>query len=98
MTEYITKEATIQTFVYGDADVFENYGDDYYFGFSRESIKSAISAIPPVDVAPVVHGRWIHYNDGVFICSKCGNAESNDSYYCRYCGAKMDEGDNDAAD
>lgn len=36
------------------------------------------------------HGRWIHHDDGVFTCSKCGNAESNDSYYCRLCGVKMD--------
>lgn len=25
-----------------------------------------------------------------YACSECGNAESNDSYYCRLCGAKMD--------
>ena len=28
---------------------------------------------------------------------KCGNAESSDSYYCRYCGAKMDGGSTDDA-
>lgn len=43
-------------------------------------------------VAPVVHGRWIEHEDGVFTCSECGNAESNESYFCRYCGAKMDGG------
>ena len=42
------------------------------------------------DWVPVVHGRWIHHDDGVVTCSECGNAESSDSYYCRYCGAKMD--------
>lgn len=42
------------------------------------------------DAAPVVHGRWIYHDDGVITCSECGNAESSDSYYCRYCGAKMD--------
>ena len=26
----------------------------------------------------------------VVTCSECGNAESSESYYCRYCGAKMD--------
>lgn len=45
---------------------------------------------PAADVAPVVHGRWIYHDDGVITCSECGNAESSDSYYCRYCGAKMD--------
>lgn len=39
---------------------------------------------------PVVHGRWIYHDDGVITCRECGNAESSDSYYCRYCGAKMD--------
>lgn len=54
--------------------------------------------MPAADVAPVVHGRWVRHDDGVVTCSECGNAESSDSYYCRYCGAKMDGGDNDAAD
>lgn len=44
------------------------------------------------------HGRWIYHDDGVITCSECGNAESSDSYYCRYCGAKMDEGDNYTTD
>ena len=51
--------------------------------------------VPAADVAPVVHGRWVHHDDGVVTCSECGNAESSDSYYCRYCGAKMDGGDPD---
>lgn len=38
----------------------------------------------------VGHGRWIYHDDGVITCSECGNVESSDSYYCRYCGAKMD--------
>lgn len=49
--------------------------------------------IPTADVASVVHARWIYHDDGVITCSECGNAESNDSYYCRYCGAKMDGGE-----
>ena len=48
--------------------------------------------LPAADVAPVRHGRWIEHDDGVFTCSECGNAESNESYFCRYCGAKMDRG------
>lgn len=49
-----------------------------------------LAKVPAADVAEVRHGRWIHHEDGVFTCSECGNAESNDSYYCRLCGAKMD--------
>ena len=51
-----------------------------------------IGNIKPVDVAPVRHGRWIKHDDGVFTCSECENAESNESHFCRYCGAKMMEG------
>lgn len=46
--------------------------------------------VESIDVAPVRHGRWIKHEDGVFTCNECGNAESNESYFCRYCGAKMD--------
>ena len=48
-----------------------------------------IEIIPASDVAPVRHGRWIKHDDGVFTCSECVNSESNESYFCRYCGAKM---------
>lgn len=76
MTEYITKEAAIQAFEWGDADVFEDYGDGYNSGFSRESIKSAIDAIPAADVAQVVHGRWIKkwdlYDKGFISAERCG--------------------------
>ena len=58
------------------------------------AIQSFVEGMPLADVAPVVHGRWIHY-DGVVICSACGNAETSESYYCNYCGAKMDEKDED---
>lgn len=54
MDEYITKEAAIEAFEWGDADVIEDYGDGCDFGFSRGAIKSAINSIPAADVAPVV--------------------------------------------
>lgn len=56
MAEYITKETTIQAFEWGDADVIEDCGDGYNFGFSRETIKSAINIIPAADVVPAVQG------------------------------------------
>ena len=55
-------------------------------------VKSMIHSEKAADVAPVRHGRWIKHDDGVFTCSECENAESNESYFCRYCGAKMLEG------
>ena len=62
----------------------------------EDDFKKAIKKMPKgiiADVAPVRHGRWIEHDDGVFTCSECGNAESNESYFCRYCGAKMDGDD-----
>lgn len=69
----LNDEITIDT-VYGFAKVVESYD---------------IINAPTVDAVPVRHGHWIYHDDGVFTCSECGNAESNDSYYCRLCGAKM---------
>jgi hypothetical protein len=60
--------------------------------FNTGSVFRAINRQAAADVALVVHGEWIHHEDGVVTCSECGNAESSDSYYCRYCGAKMDGG------
>lgn len=103
MTEYITKEAAIQAFEWGDADVFEEYGYGYNSGFSQESIKSAIDAIPAVDVAPVVHGRWEYIQQtpntlSQLRCSFCGwwslDPSIDGAYnYCPNCGAKMREED-----
>lgn len=53
-------------------------------------MKRMVESIPAADVAPVRHGRWIYHDDGVITCSECGNGESRNSHYCRYCGAKMD--------
>lgn len=61
-------------------------------------VKSMVSKAPSADVAPVVHARWVYYDDdGVVTCSGCGNAESSEGRYCSYCGARMD-GDSDALD
>lgn len=52
--------------------------------------------LPTVDVAPVVHARWVSFLDGDHImperyyrCSRCGRVESRRQPYC-HCGAKMD--------
>lgn len=103
MTEYITKEAAIEVFEWGDADVIEDYGDGSDFGFSRGAIKSAINSIPAADVAPVVHGWWEMRPTGMATdtgpeykayCTVCN--EPNKQYqppFCPHCGAKMDGGE-----
>ena len=53
MAEYITKEAVIEAFEWGDADIVEDYGDGYIFGFSREAIKNIINSIPAANVKEV---------------------------------------------
>lgn len=73
------------------------------------SAVECILAEPAADVAPVVHGRWIHsrYEDcseqfELVKCSQCNHEAYAMAFYvrggnyCPACGAKMDGGDNDA--
>lgn len=67
------------------ADAYNDLAEDFY-------------SIPAADVAPVVHGRWIH--DGCRVeggidwchCSECGKSDNfcARTNYCPKCGAKMD--------
>lgn len=53
---------------------------------------------PAANVAPVVHGRWIHETtEGgfhIWKCSRCGRGMNDNpngvDLYCYHCGAKMD--------
>ena len=64
-----------------------------------------IEALPAADVAPVVHGRWMHSRYDDFSeqfdrvkCSQCNHEAYAmafyvvDGNYCPHCGAKMDGG------
>ena len=82
MDEYIKREYAVDA-------VLDVYYDTPDIDLSGEKFEAAILKIPVADVVPVRHGRWIKHDDGVFTCSECGNAESNESHFCRYCGAKM---------
>lgn len=64
-----------------------------------------LDEIPAADVAPVVHGRWLHLGGDEWFCSACGFVISTEGSwekptkkYCEDCGAKMDGGNGDAAD
>lgn len=74
------------------ADAYNDLAEDFY-------------SIPAADVAPVVHGRWIHsrYEDcseqfELVKCSQCNHeAYAMEFYvrggnYCPNCGAKMNGG------
>ena len=63
-----------------------------------------IEDAPAADVAPVVHSYWEHKitSDGenIGICHNCKYPVSwfwEQAKYCPNCGAKMDGGNNDAA-
>ena len=73
----------------------------------EDDFKKAITNMPEniiVDVAPVVHGRWVPFRSeaagDIQYCSACEIGFDAKMAYCPHCGAKMDikgGGDNDAA-
>lgn len=82
-----------------DADAFleRMSHTDRFFGVVYD-----INDAPTVDAVPVVHGRWLTWEEqfpgrtqrkksglGVF-CSACHNHADNMFSYCPNCGAKMD--------
>lgn len=76
---------------------------------AKRLIRHALAAAPAADVAPVVHGRWIHsrYEDcseqfELVKCSQCNHEAYAMAFYvrggnyCPNCGAKMNGGDSNA--
>lgn len=60
---------------------------------AKKLIRSLAHCCPAADVAPVRRGRWIE-EDGIQICSECGEEHEWEDYrapYCDTCGAKMAE-------
>lgn len=54
------------------------------------NIKNLIDRQPIADVAPVVHGKWIHKGEEIF-CSECNFRFYPVMFkYCPGCGARMD--------
>ena len=84
--EYIEREKAIEWFM---AFVHMDESD-----IPAETVISDLKyAIPAADVAPVRRGRWIE-EDGIQICSECGEEHEWEDYrapYCDTCGAKMAE-------
>ena len=91
MAEYIEREAFI-----------EAVKDIPMWG----SVAAMIAdAIPAVDVAPVVYGRWEHLGGDEWCCSACGFVITTEGSwdkptkkYCEDCGAMMDGGRKDGGD
>ena len=93
MAEYIDKEIAL-SLVQPDAP--EDETGAVTIATAKKLVRSIIYRTPIVDVAPVVHGRWIYKgNSDMWVCSRCGRGVNADpegiDLYCYHCGAKMDE-------
>lgn len=97
MTEYIEREAAIETLV----EYFNSMQD--FVGYNTpkknavgECIERIKNDIPAADVAPARKGLWIWDDEG-YHCSECfyhaygetGEVLSGNYHYCPNCGAKM---------
>ena len=80
---------------YADMGDSHNMMDSYWLGYTDalDCVDDWMYARPTLTYADLVpHGRWVSCEeDGVVVCSICGNAETQTSYFCRCCGAKMDD-------
>lgn len=110
MAEYISREAAI-AYIREQSEecqkAFEELGGESgIYADAYNDLAEDFYSIPAADVAPVVHGRWVH--DGRRIesgidwchCSECGKSDNfcARTNYCPNCGAKMDGGASDEAD
>lgn len=97
MAEYINKESAISIFN-AKAEMAVCTPAQPYFANAAKMIE----ILPAADVAPVVHGMWIHTAiedddwGGTFHSWTCSNCDfsacrnQNGTNYCPNCGAKMD--------
>lgn len=91
MAEYIERGALMQFPI--RRDHYDRKNGNKHFINGIESVLEYAENLPAADVAPVVHGRWIHYPDcGVTRCSHCGWSieECWESKHCPECGARID--------
>lgn len=109
MAEYIERGALMQFPI--RRDHYDRKNGNKHFINGIESVLEYAENLPAADVAPVVHGRWDDSGYYTFPggstavrCTECGCALTvsefrlNNWNYCPVCGAKMDGGDNGAAD
>ena len=101
MNEYILKQDVLnlaKSYFFEDEDGF-----DVGWLFEGEPIvfKHEIEAIPPADVRPVMHAKWIIDGDNqpissdlIYCCSNCKKnrrLQSELTVFCSNCGANMKE-------
>lgn len=113
MAEYIDREAFKKSVEERYCKPCKAEGKDHNGCWCRacwvDDMLDEVDCFQTADVAPVVHGRWIHdgrrFEGGIdwCHCSECGKSDNfcARTNYCPNCGAKMDMkdgGDNDAGD
>ena len=111
MAEYIKREATIKAIVDSRNRYYNSASNQYLVGRcdGLDIAAGLLRVAPAADVAPVVHGRWIHsrYEDcseqfELVKCSQCNHEAYAMAFYvrggnyCPNCGAKMDGGADNA--
>lgn len=81
------RQASVQSAITGWIE-----SGEYQYTNATDYLRKRIVELPPADVAPVVHGAWVHSENGKSHCSECGYTvyRKEISPYCPYCGAKMD--------
>ena len=73
------------------ADAAEKIAEKH--GIPLGDLVDTFAEIPAADVAAVQRGRWIEEN-GIQICSECGEEHEWEDYrapYCDTCGARMNK-------
>ena len=100
MAEYIERSKVIELLKSTEIN-----GSPYMKRIVKATVDLAIEAIlddvPAADVEEVKHGQWICHGDaGVTECSVCHNGVSEYVEYprCMFCGAKLDEEDENGRD
>ena len=84
MAEYINKK-----------DILQRIESAVMWNRSVSALYEDIEDMEPADVAPVVHGRWVHkilLGEQAWFCSECKTIGSPQWKRCPVCEAKMDGG------
>lgn len=96
MSEYVDKIEVLKRVE--KYSLIHGSSEGHYSGVA-DCIGEEVEDIPPADIAPVIHARWIDNGRGgyahAYFCSNCGWLDGypiEDRFnYCPCCGAKMDE-------
>lgn len=101
MAEYIEREALETALNHRLNFLMAENGEYCHYTSGFDEAVTRVEDFTNSDVAPVVHGRWVHFGGDEWCCSECGFVITTEGSwdkptkkYCEDCGAKMDRGDN----